>query len=216
MLPDYSAIQSGWIRAYQSAPTAQTVATMVKTTRQAAEKVRKTLDGQRPTFKLANAQLYTDAQNFDARTQYYRDTLDEDPDAYQAVAHALLYGRNGLDDVEGVPQGFADALKTLRLAPARGDMSYAVGINWQTEQATQGWSEAVWESWILGWFVGPAVEILTAADIEVDQEQILREWTGKSRAERQRDFFTGLGIALGLGASAAGIYYGYKQWRKGD
>lgn len=213
-LPDYSAIQSGWIRAYQAAPTAQTVATMVKTTRQAAEKARKTLDAQRPTFKFANAQLYRDADNFAARTEYYRDTLDADPESFPAVAHALLYGRDGLADVEPQPEGFADALKTLRLAPARGDMSYSVGLNWQVEQATDAWIASVWDSWLLALYVGPAAEILTAADIDVDTEQILRDWTGKSRAERQREFFTGLGVAVGIAASAAGLYFGFRQWRR--
>lgn len=214
--PDYSKIQSGWIRAYQARPTAQTVATMVQTTRIASKKASQTLANQRPTFKLANAQLYADAENFAARTEYYRDTLDADPDAYPALAHALLYGRDGLESIPEAPEGFADALKTLKLAPARGDVSYSVGLNWQVEQAIGGWSSAVWDSWLLALYVGPAVEILTAADIEVDQNQILKEWTGKARGERWQSGLEAFGAVAGIAAAVAGIYFGFRAWRAAE
>lgn len=213
--PDYAAIQSGWIRAYQARPELDTVIAELRAAEQAIDGLDQVLDAQRPSFKTANPQLYVDAANLRARLAYYREILDGDASSYPFVFHALTYGREGLAEyADRAPDGAVDTLRQMGLASQRGDLSAAVGLTWVASEGIGGWRQAVWDSYLMGIAVGPVAEILTGAGFELDSERWLREVTGLNRDERRRESLelaaTGLGIAGGI----LGLWVAWQQRRR--
>jgi len=214
--PDYGAIQSSWIRAYQARRDFFTVKAMLEAAERNAKEARSVYDAQRPTFKLANAQLLVDLDRMDERLAYYREILDGDPSGYPFVFAALAYGREvaaGYTDV--APEGALDTLRTMKLAPMRGDLSASVGLLWVTTEGVKGWEQSVWDSWLLAMTAGPVAEILSDAGVDADAQVILTEVTGKTRAERQRSLLEGAATVAGLVGAGIGIVAAVRAWRGG-
>jgi len=212
--PDYAAIQSSWIRAYQAKPDFFTVKAELEAAEAAVVDLQQVLDAARPSFKFANAQLYKDFGALQARLGYYREIMDGDPSVFPFVFGALTYGLNVASEyADKAPEGAVDTLRSLKLARERGDMSAAVGMMWVATEAQAGWRQSVWDSWLLAITAGPVAESLIGAGVDADAQVILKDVTGLTRQERRKETFEGVATGLGIVGGLAGLALAFRQWR---
>jgi len=212
--PDYGAIQRGWIRAYQARPEFFTVKAQLEAAEKNLDEATKVLDAQRPSFKFANAQTYVDRDRLAERLAYYRSVLDGDPSGFPFVYAALTFGRDiAAEYADVAPEGAVDTLRAMKLAPMRGDLSASVGLLWVATEGVKGWEQSVWDSWLLAVTAGPVAEILTDAGVDADAQVILKEVTGRTRAERRKGLFEGVATAVGIAAAGFGVLAGIRAWR---
>jgi len=214
--PDYAAIQRTWIRAYQARRDFFTVKAQLEAAEKNVAEANKVWDAQRPTFKLSNAGILVDLDRIAERLAYYRLILDGDPSGFPFVHAALTYGRDVAEGyADKAPEGAIETLKTMKLAPMRGDLSASVGLLWVVTEGVKGWEQSVWDSWLLAVTAGPVAEILADAGVDADANVILTEVTGKARAERQRSLLEGAATVAGLVGAGVGIVAAIRAWRGG-
>lgn len=212
--PDYGAIQSTWIRAYQARGDFATVREQLLAAERNAAEARKVWEAQRPTFRMVNQAALLDLERLEARLSYYRETLDGDPSGYPWVFAALTYGADVASDyADKAPEGATATVRKLGLAPMRGDLSRSVGVLWVMTEGAAGWEQSVWDSWLLAITAGPVAEILADAGVDADAQVILKDLTGRTRDERRAGIIETAGAVLGLAGAAFGLYAAWR-WRK--